>query len=116
MTHTLHICRTCRKEDAAPAGVRFARKLRAAMDQVPEFSDVMIQDANCMLICGEPIALSLSSPGKFTYLFSNVPPDTDVENVLALLRLYIADKRGAMEDVHPIGCLRFCLIGRAPAA
>ena len=67
-----------------------------------------------MLVCGEPLALSLQSPHKMSYLFSDVRAESDLPDVMELLRLYLASGSGGIDDARSIGRLRFCLKGRLP--
>lgn len=115
MTHTVFICRTCSKKGERPVGAQFVKHLRAAMVGQPEFKDVVVRGSRCMLACGEPLALSLQCPTKVAYLFSHVHPEYDLENVLALVRLFVSDEEGVILDARPIGRLRHCLKGRLPA-
>ncbi len=78
-------------------------------------SGVKVRDARCMLTCGSPVAVSLTCPGKMSYLFADVQAEHDLDNLLALVRLYVANPGGIINDARPIGRLRHCLKGRLPA-
>ena len=64
--------------------------------------------------CAEPLALAFQADGKASYLFSNVDPVADLEDVLAFARLFGASDDGWIEDARPAGRLRFCLRARIP--
>ena len=113
--HEIHICRTCCKTDEAPPGPALAQRLRAALANEAGLSDVKVRDARCMLTCGSPVAVSLTCPGKMSYLFADVQAKYDLDNLLALVRLYRASPGGIINDARPIGRLRHCLKGRLPA-
>lgn len=113
--HEIHICRTCGKTDEAPTGPALAQRLRAALTKEAAFSGVKVRDARCMLTCGSPVAVSLTSPEKMSYLFADVDTEHDLDNLLALVRLYMASPSGTINDARPIGRLRHCLKGRLPA-
>ncbi|PWE28821.1 hypothetical protein DDZ14_18455 [Maritimibacter sp. 55A14] len=115
MTDTVFICRSCCDAGEAPAGARFAQRLREVMVGQPEFQGVVVKESPCMLTCDKPVALCLRGPGKAAYQFSNVRPESDLENVLTLVRLYVSNKKGAIVDARPIGRLRHCLNARLPS-
>ena len=76
---------------------------------------VDVRTESCLNMCDEPLALALRAPCKVAYLFAGLQPDTDLDDTLALIRLYVTAKDGVIADARPAGRLRFCLKGRIPA-
>jgi predicted metal-binding protein len=68
-----------------------------------------------MNLCGEPVAMALCAPGKDSLLFANVDPETQVNEALRLVDLYLSAEGGVIIDARPIGSLRFSMRGRVPA-
>lgn len=99
------ICGTC----AEGRGAAFAEELR---NHIPD--RVAVQVVECLNVCDKPVAMALRGPGKDVYLFSGVLPETDLDDTVALARLYSAAEGGAITDARPAGRLRLCLLGRVP--
>ena len=109
MGDVVYVCDTCAAPGDAPEGERFAAGLRAAAP-----TGVEVRTTSCLNMCDAPLALALRAPGKVAYLFSGVRPGEDVQDTLALLKLYRDAPDGVIEDARPAGRLRFCLQGRVP--
>ena len=107
--HRIVVCSTCENTD----GKGFAERLRTAV--AAREMDFVVQDHDCMSNCGRPLSVAFSAPGKATYLFGDIVPQTDLEDTLAFALLYARTDDGWIEDARPAGRLRFCLIGRVPA-
>lgn len=90
-------------------GAGLAERLR---ERVP--ADIEVRLADCLNVCDRPVALALRGPGKDVYLFAGVDPETDLDDALALARLYRDAPGGTIADARPAGRLRFCLLGRVP--
>lgn len=69
---------------------------------------------DCLSVCAEPLSLAAQADGKATYVFAGIQ-QTDVDDVLAFVRLYDDSADGWIEDARPMGRLRFCLKSRVPA-
>ena len=108
MMHRVVVCSTCEGTD----GKGFAAHLRAAFSE--RGMEFTVQDHDCMSNCGCPLSVAFSAPGKATYLFGDIDPMIDLEDTLAFAALYVACADGWIEDAHPAGRLRHCLIGRVP--
>lgn len=107
--HRIVVCSTCEGGD----GKRFAETLRAALaDRAMDFE---VQAHDCLSICARPLSAAFTAPGKATYLFGDIAPETDLADMLAFAQLYAGAPDGWIEDARPAGRLRFCLIGRVPA-
>lgn len=103
------ICSTCSAPDEAPQGAGFAARLR---DAVPE--GVRVELTACMNQCDRPISLALREEGKDIYLFHSVDPTRDLDDALALIKLYQEAEDGTIADARAAGRLRHCLSGRVP--
>ena len=103
------ICESCREAGGEAAGRAMARALAPLL---PEGMEVAVTD--CMIVCGQPVTVSVRAPGKAAYLFAGVEPG-QVGEVATFARLYAQSPDGLVEDVRPCGDLRFRLVGRIPA-
>ncbi len=110
MSNFIYVCNTCGADDSPPSGVDFAAHLNNAC--VP---NVEVRLVSCLNMCDRPLAMALRATGKVAYLFAGVHPEKDVEDTLALMKLYRDATDGIIEDARPAGRVRFCLKGRIPA-
>lgn len=103
------ICDTCAAPGESPQGEAFAKALR---NLVPD--GVSVETTSCMNQCDRPVSLALRGEGKDIYLFHSVDPARDLDDTLALIRLYAEAEGGTITDARPAGRLRHCLTGRVP--
>ncbi|WP_368344944.1 DUF1636 family protein [Pelagovum sp. HNIBRBA483] len=109
MADRITICSTC----AEGEGRALAASLRTRIAELGLATEVT--EIDCMIVCGQPVTVSVRAEGKAAYLFSGVDPATQVADLAAFAALYEATPDGIIEDARPAGELRFKLIGRIPA-
>ncbi len=96
-TTRVYVCTTCRGEGepALPmenrAGARLFASLRAATEAE---RDVEIVPVECLSVCKRPCTVSFAAPGKWTYVYGDLPPETATPVLLDALRLYGATADG----------------------
>ena len=115
---TLYVCTTCRDADhvvgqGAPcAGARLYANISAA----PAEAMIAIVPVECLSVCKRTCAVGFAAPGKWTYVYGDLPAETAAETILAGARLYAiapdgiipwrqrpdALKKGAVARVPPI--------------
>lgn len=110
MAQRIVVCTTCEGSD----GIAFAARLRDGLAVRGLALDV--QEHECMSNCSKPQSLAFAGDGKATYLFAEIDPAKDLDDTLAFAAMYDASPDGWIEDARGAGRLRFCLIGRVPAA
>ncbi len=110
MTQRITICSGCRTAGNQPGGDVMAAELQGLVGDLASVGTV-----ECMIVCGQPVTVSVREEGKVAYLFSGVDPASQVEELATFARLYAEAPDGVIDDVRPCGELRFRLIGRIPA-
>lgn len=118
MRHVLFICSICRDEnETISRGRSLANTLRVifANSSNPMINDFEIKSHECLSLCEKPNAIAFSADGKASYLFANVDPVKNLEDILEFAKLYVAQDDGWIDDARACGKLRFCLVGRIPA-
>ena len=110
MTQRITICSGCRTAGNQPGGDAMAATLQGLVGDLASVGTV-----ECMIVCGQPVTVSVREEGKVAYLFSGVDPASQVEELATFARLYAEATDGVIDDVRPCGELRFRLIGRIPA-
>lgn len=87
---TLYVCTTCRDADhvvgqGAPcAGARLYANISAA----PADPLINIVPVECLSVCTRTCAVGFAAPGKWTYVYGDLPAETATPVVLAGARLY----------------------------
>ena len=96
----LLVCVTCRAANA-PAeseprpGARLLRALEAALAADPDAkAGISLEPVECLSVCKRPCTVAVSSPGRWTYVYGDLDPDTSAETILAGLRLYAGTSDG----------------------
>ena len=110
MAQRIVVCTSCEGTD----GAAFAARLRDGL--VARGLALDVQEHDCLSNCGKPQSLAFAGDGKATYLFGEIDPRRDLDDALAFAAMYDASPDGWIEDARGAGRLRFCLIGRVPAA
>lgn len=83
---TLHVCVTCRGSDApddAPRpGARLHRALETALAQRGSEALLRLEPVECLSVCKRPCTVAVSSPGRWTYVYGDLDPETGAETIL----------------------------------
>ncbi|MBD3679926.1 MAG: DUF1636 domain-containing protein [Rhodobacteraceae bacterium] len=112
----ISICRSCQVEGAEARGNRLAEAVAEELARDPELAGrVEVGLVDCMIVCKQPVSVSVRARGKEAYLFADVDPEAQASEIVAFARLYDESADGAITDARPCGDLRFKLLGRIPA-
>ena len=93
----LLVCSTCRAEgDAARApeeraGARLLAALRVAAGNDPA---IAIEPVECLSVCRRACTVGLAAPGKWTYVYGDLPVEGGAAVILDALKLYAATPDG----------------------
>ncbi len=115
---TLYVCTTCRDAEhvvgqGAPcAGAR----LFAAIDAAPADPLIRVIGVECLSACKRPCSVSFFAPGKWTYVFGDLPADSAAATVLLGARLYAEAKDGLIAWKLRPDALKKGVLARVPAA
>ncbi|MEY1554972.1 DUF1636 family protein [Yoonia sp. R2331] len=119
MNHRITVCTSCRhKGTECRPGFELIEKLRLAIanagDAVPEAFE--ISGVACMAGCDRPCTVAYHGTKKATYLFGDIDPATDVEDLVAFAKQYAYLHDGWCSSVDRPGKLRKSTLARVPAA
>lgn len=118
-SHRITVCTSCRHKgtDCRP-GYELIAKLRAAMDAAGDAvaEDFEISGVACMAGCDRPCTVAYHGTRKATYLFGDIEPDQDIEDLVAFARDYAALGDGWCSSTERPGKLRTSTLARVPAA
>ena len=117
MTHRITICTSCRhKGTECHPGYALIERLRVAIGHAAVPEDFEISGVACMAGCDRPCTVAYHGTKKATYLFGDIDPDTDVDDLVAFARQYAYLHDGWCSSVDRPGKLRNTTLARVPAA
>ena len=119
MDHRITVCTSCRhKGTECRPGYELIDKLRRAIalagDAVPESFEV--SGVACMAGCDHPCTVAYHGTKKATYLFGDIDPETDIEDLVDFAKQYAYLNDGWCSSVDRPGKLRKSTLARVPAA
>ncbi|WP_299628112.1 DUF1636 domain-containing protein [uncultured Tateyamaria sp.] len=119
MQHHITICTSCRhKGTECRPGYELIDRLRKAIasagDSVTD--DFEVSGVACMAGCDRPCTVAYHGTRKATYLFGDIEPDADIDDLVAFARQYAALEDGWCSSLDRPGKLRTATLARVPAA
>ncbi|MEL7219203.1 MAG: DUF1636 domain-containing protein [Pseudomonadota bacterium] len=118
-SHRITVCTSCRhKHTDCKPGYALIERLRAAIEAAGDAvsEDFEISGVACMAGCSRPCAVAYHGTRKATYLFGDIDPDEDIEDLIAFARQYSVLHDGWCSSVDRPGKLRKTTLARVPAA
>ena len=116
---TVHVCVTCRDADDIETADSKCRGLRLyeALDAAasPDH-EVSIAPVECLAVCKRPCTIAFTAPGKLTYVFGDLDPETGAADVLEGARVYSQSETGLMAWRERPRPLRRGTIARIPSS
>jgi predicted metal-binding protein len=112
----LYVCLTCRDRDAAPdddrprAGARLHAALVAAVGAPP----LRLVGVECLSNCRRPCTVALGGPGRWTYVYGDLDPETAVPAILDGAARYAAAPDGLVPWRERPAIFRKGAIARVP--
>jgi len=94
---TIYVCVTCRQADepleprSARSGARLFVDLSAKAG-----AGTRIVPVECLSVCKRPCTVSFAAPGKWTYVYGDLPPETSASIILAGAQLFEAAPDGVI--------------------
>jgi predicted metal-binding protein len=116
-TH-IYVCTTCKLADEAGletherAGARLHRALSARAGE--RSASVQIIPVECLSVCKRACTISFAAPGKWTYVYGDLPADTGADVILDGASLYAATSDGLIPWKQRPEALKRGVISRVP--
>ncbi len=116
---TVYVCVTCRTEGEPPlplagrAGRRLLDALGAELGADTAFGLVPVE---CLSVCKRPCTVSFAAPGKWTYVYGDLLPETAVPVLVEAARLYAATPDGLIPWKQRPPAIRTGVVARVPPA
>jgi predicted metal-binding protein len=117
VTH-IYVCTTCKLADEAGcaasdrSGARLHRALSALASE--RQSPVAIIPVECLSVCKRACTISFAAPGKWTYVYGDLPADTGADVILDGAALYGATSDGLIPWKQRPDALKRGVISRVP--
>lgn len=94
-TVELLVCSTCRKGGPVEAGLpRPGAILHAELANAELPAGVSLRAVECLSNCSHGCTIALRSPGRWTYIYGNIDPATQVATVVDGAKRYAASTDG----------------------
>lgn len=112
----LLVCTTCRTAgEQGLAGDRAGARLLAALrERAAGDAAVDIVPVECLSVCTRACTVSLSAPGKWTYIYGDLPPETAAPIILDALKLYAATPDGLIPWKLRVDAIKKGVVARLP--
>ena len=95
VTVNLHVCTTCRMgQPIADDETRPGARLLAALERAGAPEGVRILPVECLSACDHGCNITLSGPGRWSYVYRGLDPDLHVAEILAGAAAYAASRDG----------------------
>ncbi|WP_371224213.1 DUF1636 family protein [Roseovarius sp. 2305UL8-3] len=117
-SHRITICTSCKhKSDSCHPGYELIERLRAAIDAAGDTitETFEISGTACMAGCEHPCTVAYHSTRKATYLFGDIEPGQDIDDLVAFARQYAVPGDGWCSAIERPGKLRTHTLARVPA-
>lgn len=119
---TLHVCVTCREPGAAGdapedrPGARLARALADAVARGEGPPGLTVESVECLSVCKRPCTVAVSAPGRWTYIYGDLDPDTSAATILDGLARYATTPDGLVPWRERPDAFRKGVVARIPPA
>jgi predicted metal-binding protein len=115
----LYVCVTCRALDAQDETVRPGARLHQALAEALAQADgalppIRLMPVECLSVCKRPCTVAVAAPGRWTYVYGDLDPDTSVAAILDGLSRYGATPNGIVPWRERPDIFRKGVIARIP--
>lgn len=115
--HQILVCQSCRHLDrACQPGLELVQKLRVAIAAAGLEDGFEVSGTACMAGCERPCTVAWRATAKATYLFGDIDPETDIEDLVTFARAYQRQEDGWTSAADRPGKLAEHVLARIPAA
>lgn len=117
--HRIFVCTTCCHEGGScRPGYDLIRKLQHALSLAGPVvgEEFELSGVACLAGCSRPCTVAFRASGKATYLFGDIDPETDIDDLVAFADRYRQSEDGWSHAGERPGRLRHSTLARIPAA
>lgn len=115
----LMVCTSCRAVGGDPEAPRPGAQLLAALGEAvtadPQAAaTVIVEPVECLSVCKRPCTVSITAPGRWTYVYGDVDPAADAGPLLAFVDQYRATADGLVPWRERPEFIRKGVVARIP--
>lgn len=113
----IYVCTTCRVEGepSQPPEVRAgARLFRTLQERAGHDPAIDLVPVECLSVCKRPCTVSFAAPGKWTYIYGDLPPDDAASVILDAAELYAATPDGLIPWKLRVDAIKKGVVARLP--
>ncbi|OJF91961.1 DUF1636 family protein [Pararhizobium antarcticum] len=117
--HAITVCTDCRITGTpCRPGLELLARLNESLARLgrPLDRDFSVSGTVCMAGCTRPCTIAFQASGKATYLFGDILPDQDIDDLMAFAGLYAGRGDGLTRAAERPWGLNGKTIARIPAA
>ncbi|MCV0426112.1 MAG: DUF1636 domain-containing protein [Roseibium sp.] len=117
--HKIFVCTSCRYRGSnCQPGFELIKKLQDALKVAAPVvgDDFEVSGIACMAGCSRPCTVAFRASEKATYLFGDIDPDVDIDDLVAFAQQYRDLEDGWCSSGERPGKLRRTALARIPAA
>jgi len=113
---TLYVCTTCRGPDdgVGDGGPRPGARLYAALAALPVDPAITIEPVECLSVCKRVCTVAFAAPGKWTYVYGDLPAEGAAEIILEGAQLYAQAEHGLIPWRLRPAVLKTGVVSRVP--
>jgi len=115
-SHQVLVCKGCKRtERHRRPGVSMIANLRAAIVKTDLKDQLEVTGTACMGGCDHPCSVAFRAPEKASWLFFNLDPIDDVDDIVRFAKLYAELEDGWCRSIDRPGKLAKNILARLPA-
>ena len=113
---SIYVCVTCRSagQPLEPKEERAGFRLFAALEDLPREDNLALVPVECLSVCKRPCTVSFAAPGKWTYVYGDLPDEAAAPVILEGARLYAQAADGLIPWKARPDALKKGVVARIP--
>ena len=116
----VYVCTTCRPKPAVDGdeeyrpGRHMYERLRARLADAGLTGRVQLEPVECLSVCKRPATIALTTPTHWTYIYGDLDPDSDLDDIVAGLRAYAETDDGIVPWAERVSIFKSGVVARIP--
>ena len=110
----IFVCKTCRRADKPDQVVRPSAKLLASLNTADLPAGVRVHGVDCFTNCKNGCTIVLQSAARWTYIYGNINPESDLEQLCEGIAGYSHSEDGIVPWKQRVALFRKNSVARIP--
>ncbi len=114
------VCTTCRPKPPANGneqdrpGQRMFERLQDRIDKAGLAERVCVEPVECLSVCKRPATIALTTPTHWTYIYGDLDPEKDLEDIITGLLAYSGTEDGIVPWADRVSIFKSGVVARIP--